>query len=214
MHNTRKTCQFFDELNVLFGKYEYVKIKIDLSCTILVFLADTPTKWLVVMCLVLYYSWHTCLVISGCVVNIILWKDIFQRFLFKFPNSVATKQSSYSCSLSHIQRQELDRIMLDFKTHLEYFLTHLQLCLVWRCLGPARHATADTTAWSQWRQATWSEWRDSHEDQSVGAHQAGAGITWIQVSTWWYTLTWSVWVGWIIKLLQYSHHSYNITVFI
>lgn len=41
MHNTRKTCQFFDELNVLFGKYEYVEIKIDLWCALLVLVITT-----------------------------------------------------------------------------------------------------------------------------------------------------------------------------
>lgn len=41
MHNTRKTCQFFDELNVLFGKYEYVEIKIDLWCAVMVLVIAT-----------------------------------------------------------------------------------------------------------------------------------------------------------------------------
>lgn len=41
MHNTRKTCQFFDELNVLFGKYEYLEIKIDLRCTVLALVIGT-----------------------------------------------------------------------------------------------------------------------------------------------------------------------------
>lgn len=33
MHNTRKTCQFFDELNILFGKYEYTESKVNLAKT-------------------------------------------------------------------------------------------------------------------------------------------------------------------------------------